>query len=70
MSCDEAREQAAAVLARLIEIHEQIMEIHSQAWTPERARIALWSLNREERTLHLEWTRLEDAFLAALSEHQ
>jgi len=69
MSCEEAKEEAGLSLARLMAIHEQIMELQAQPWIPERARIALWSLNREERALHLQWVRLEDALLSALSEH-
>jgi len=70
MSCEEAMEDAKLSLARLMAMHEQIMELHRQAWLSERSRIRLWSLNMEERTIHLQWVRLEDAALAASQEHQ
>jgi hypothetical protein len=70
MSCEEAMENAKVGLARLMAMHEQIMELHRQTWLSGSARTRLWSLNMEERTLHLEWVRLEDAALAASRQHQ
>jgi len=70
MSCEEGMENAKSLLRQLMATHQQIMELHTQSWLSRSARVRLWSLNREERSLHLQWARTEDAALSALKEAQ
>jgi hypothetical protein len=69
MSCEEAMDEAKGLLARLMAMQEQIMELHRRSWLSQDERTRLWSLTREERQLHLQWERSEDAALTAAQDH-
>jgi hypothetical protein len=70
MSCEEKMEEAKLLLARLMATQQEMLELHDRPWLSQDARTRLWSLSRDERRLHLEWERLEDAALAAAQDHQ